>query len=136
MTDDVKAPMYRHGNLFYVHAIRSRDNDGAVVMAVASNRSERKALLWNARLGGMNSGALRSLPNMVTGMNISLDDDGYEVIDECQIDAAAVDNCEIRAVTRMKTDASPGKLPEEKVAEKPGHRIIVDGWPMGECSQL
>ena len=50
--DSDTAPIYRHGDLFYVHAAIDT-GDGEVCMMVISDRRKRQALLWNARLGGI-----------------------------------------------------------------------------------
>eukprot|EP00966_Prymnesium_polylepis_P283280 6545649-Prymnesium_polylepis.2 len=128
--DNMTAPMYRHGNLFYVHAMCDVREGSPVCMAVAAERGAKKALLWNARLGGMHSDALRAMPKLVNGMDTSIEDDGTEIVDTCKIDCTAVDHCQLRAVSRMKTDVHKGSLNEDKIASRNGERIIVDGWPM------
>jgi len=129
MPDGQTAHMYRHGQLFYVHAELNKQECHVVV----ADQAKRHALLWHSRFGGLDVDTARELHTMVNGIEHGIDDNAVEYVEKCRIDASAIDECEIQKLVRMRTPSQPGSTPAEKKAQKPAQRVILDGWPMAHA---
>eukprot|EP00966_Prymnesium_polylepis_P053213 1231141-Prymnesium_polylepis.1 len=133
--------IFRHGNLFYVHVRLCEQHADVhdvkpITMAVVADQKQRHALLWSARLGGLSVDDAQRLASSVKGLAHGIDEEGCATIGECGIDARAIDHCELRTMTRMRTPSLPLSSPADKVADKPGDRMVLDGWPMTHAPQV
>ena len=136
------AEIYRHNALFYVHALAEGCDEagnaphGPATLAIVTNRAERHALLWSARLGGLTTSQASELSSKVQGLSHGIDDVGAAALEKCELDARALDHCELHVATRMRTPSLPCSSTDDVRASEPGERLVLDGWPLGHVPQV